>query len=139
MKIVLGVLDQPYAGAKGGQTTGSVAQILEAKYGVMAKFVQDHEQEIADALAESVGNAIHNMMAGNAPQVDPFGAATARVEEMFRDALDNHEMDGRIPGVPTKAALRGVSHRFVNKKGPKGRSSFVDTGLYEGSFRCWVE
>jgi hypothetical protein len=43
------------------------------------------------------------------------------------------------PGVPTKASLDGVSHRFKNKRGAPGRPSFSDTGLYEDSFVAWID
>jgi len=44
-----------------------------------------------------------------------------------------------IPGVPTKAALRGVNHRLKHPYRRRGaRPSFVDTSLYMSSFKAWA-
>jgi hypothetical protein len=44
-----------------------------------------------------------------------------------------------IPGVPTLAAQEGRSSRFKKGKGKGPRKSFIDTGLYVGSFKSWVD
>ena len=62
------------------------------------------------------------------------------IEEMFRDAIDRRAYDGRIPGVPTQAALMGVRHsRKQPYKRGSSRASFFDTGLLSSSFRAWVD
>ena len=142
----LGVIDQPY---DEGATTGMVAEILEDKYHVMEVFFELRIDDVAAALERSIQGAL-DALAMDAPveNIDPFGSATADIETAFRHFLDSKEIEGiGIPGVPTQAALDGVSHRFKNprykitKKGKKvkraPRPSFIDTGLYEASMKAW--
>jgi hypothetical protein len=117
-----------------------VAEILEAKYAVMDTFVLLHEQEIADQFAEAVSGALENLVMGAPPANNPFGPAEAFTEARFKRYLELQEMNGLVDGVPTRAALEGVSHRFKGKRNKAGpRPSFIDTGLYESSFKAWVE
>jgi hypothetical protein len=135
----LGVLDIPYA-SKETKTTGDVAEILEAKYHVMDYFFNLHQEEIIKELEVSIAGSFESLMMGAPPQEDIHAAGTARVETMFKDFLSNQEMDGLEPGVPTTAALRGVSHRFKRPyvlRPP--RPSFIDTGQYQATFKCWVD
>ncbi len=140
-KLHLGVVDIPYD-YKGeeGKTTGDVAEILEAKYGIMEFFVQKYERDIADDLAKAAQGALENLMMG-APVTDrAFAAAEDAISERFRSFLDNREMDGQVPGVATEAAKRGVNHRLRHPYAKRqSRPSFIDTGLYQASMRTWVE
>ena len=144
----LGVLDVPYTNEPSGKrpsktsnsTTGDVAEILEAKYHVFEIFWQLHGQALADTMVESMAGGLESILMGAPVTIDPNGTAMAAIMQRFRDFLTNKEMDALgYPGVPTKAALTGVSHRFKDKKGAAGRPSFVDTGLYEASFKAWIE
>ena len=136
----LGVIDLPYANA-GSATTGDVAEILEAKYHVMEIFWQLHGQEVADAICNSMVGAFESRVLHGAPAgLDFYGTAMGVAKQLFSRFLESKEMDALgYPGVPTKAALTGVSHRFKKKRGAPGRPSFVDTGLFESSFRAWME
>lgn len=136
MKLVLGVLDIPY---ENGQTTGDVAEILEAKYHIMETFSEVRELEMADAMADGMAGALESLMMGAPPSLDPFGDGTSAIENMFKDALSNREFDGLINGVPTRAAVKGKSNRFKSKKSGGSRPSFIDTGQYQASFKAWVE
>lgn len=141
MKLVFGVVDFPYQqGSNSGATTGDVAEILEAKYHVMEHFYEAHKEDIARNLEESLSDAIEAVMMG-APSQNPFLAGASEIETRFRHFLSQREMDSLgYPGIPTKAAQKGVSHRFKHpyaKRAP--RPSFIDTGLYEQSFRAWLE
>lgn len=153
MLLRLGVIDVPYANpppalrrnrsrvARGTQTTGDVAEWLETRYHVMEIFAQQHLQDIATDLEEGLKGALESLLAGAPPSLNAFGGACARIEERFRDFLSNREMESLgYPGVPTQAALRGVSHRFKRpyKRRPP-RPSFIDTGLYQASETVWVE
>lgn len=155
MRINLGVVDLPYShtanlgatrrgkhkGRARASTTGDVADILEAKYGVMGAFVDRHSSEIEDALAESVRGHLESLLMGGPVTGDVYDltiAAGSEIEVMFQKFLDAKEMDGLVNGVPTQASLDGISHRFKTKRGP-ARPSFIDTGLYQSSFRCWGE
>ncbi len=120
-------------------TTGQVAEILEAKYGVMRAFFDRHEADIAKDLEDGVGHALEAVLRGAPPSMDVFGPATQLIGEKFKDFLTNKEMDGMVAGVPTQASLLGISHRFKGKRGAPGRPSFVDTGTFEANFRTWVE
>jgi hypothetical protein len=136
----LGVVDQPYT--TGGKTTGDVAEILEGKYGVMDHFVKKHEQDIATDLESSLEGVLQNMMLGGPAPQNPFSGGESAIDNRFKKFLSSKEMDALgVPGVPTQAALSGRSKRFKQKqkqsRGP--RPSFIDTGLYQASFKAWVE
>ena len=163
LTLVLGVLDAPYSGppqpprkvakarkgkqkprgkAKGSSplpSTGDVAQILEAKYEIMATFAEAYMPEIGEALAQSVAGAITALVGGASPDQNPFGQAESEIQQGFAVFLDQQEMDGRA-GVPTKAALRGVNHSLLHPYARRApRPSFVDTGIYRSHFRAWIE
>lgn len=155
----LGVVDVPYVDAetpaasrkrlKAGKppapnelTTGDVAEILEAKYHVMEVFFNLHQEDVAKDLEKSVAGALETLFAGGPIYVDPFGGATSKIEERFRDFLTNREMERLgYPGVPTQAAIDGVNHRKKHPYSSKNlrRPSFVDTGLYQASFKAEVD
>ena len=163
MKLVLGVADIPYSqalsaqqrrtarwrhakrpwqGLSGTQTTGDIAEILEARYSIMHHFWELHGDECAEDLAEAMTGQLENVLMGAPAEggVLPEGALGA-IEERFRAMLDNRELDGRAAGVPTGAARRGINHRLLHpyaRSNPE-RPSFIDTGLYQDSMRAWVE
>jgi len=126
-------------GASGPATTVTVAQALEAKYGVMATFYEQYADQITGALVHSIEGALEDIYAGS-PNVDPFAEAGQEIMEGFRHFLMSGEIETLgIPGVPTKAAQERKSSRFKSGKNPNERPSFVDTSLYENSFRASVE
>lgn len=133
----LGVLIQPYR--LGGKTTGDVASILENKYGVMDAFYRVHGDDVAHAVEDSLGGALESLMMGR--MIDPWAGGMRSIEERFREFISSGEAEHvGIPGTPTKAAQRGVSHRFAHPYARRSpRVSFRDTGLYMNSFRAWVE
>ena len=143
MRLHLGVMDVPYKEGSNSntKTTGDVAEILETKYNVMAVFYEEHAAQISDWLAESVADQVEAMMGGAPAPSDPFQDGTQNIEARFKDFLALREMDSLgIPGVPTRAAQMGVSHRFKHpyaKRAP--RPSFIDTSLYVSSMKVWVE
>lgn len=138
-RLILGVVDVAYSGK--GKTTGEVAQILEDKYHLMEHFFELHGQEIADAATESLKDFFEDQLAGSRRNYVSFKDAESTIETMFRKMIDSRELDSLgYPGIPTKAAQRGVSHRRAHpyaKRGP--RPSFFDTGLYEQSFKAHIE
>jgi hypothetical protein len=153
VKLHLGVIDIPYraAGAiksrrknkpvwnAGAMTTGAVARILEDKYAVMGNFAALHIQDIAESFAIGISESIESLMQGAPASVNPFGQATSETEQMFKTYLTNSEIrqTGQA-GIPTEAAQKGVSHRLKSKKGSP-RPDFIDTGLYQSSFKAWTE
>lgn len=148
MKLNLGVLEMPYTYNKKATNTGDVAEILEAKYEVMSQYYQHHDQEIADMIAAGLEGALESLLMGAPPSSDPFASGTTKIETSFRTFLDMKEIETYgILGVPTQAALKGVSHRFKKPRGkkkkkkgqPQSRPSFIDTGLYQTAFRAWVD
>lgn len=143
----LGVMDVPYNSSE-GVSTGDVAEFLENKYHLMEVFFEENKDKIARALEDAMAGALENLLAGAPVVSNPMASAEQDIKAMFDDFLSLREVERTgIPGVPTKAALEGVSHRFKGKKNKgKGggnpgerRSSFVDTGLYVASFRVWLE
>ena len=125
------------------QTTGDVAKLLEQNYDVMAGFMLLHGQEVADDLADAMAGALEDLMAGAPPAAlaDPLAPAAEKIGERFREFIDQEELSGLEEGVPTAAALAGVSHRFKHPyaQGHPRRPSFVDTGLYRESFIAWTD
>jgi hypothetical protein len=151
LTLHLGVVDQLYAtppssgkrrkkGAGRTVSIGDVAGWLEDKYGVMARFYDAHQEEIATALANDVEGSLETVLMGGPAELN-FGTATATIETMFKDAISNQEFDRMgIPGVPTKASLRGVSHRFKHPYARRAsRPSFRDTGTFQASMRSWID
>ena len=151
LTLHLGVLVQPYrahpnkprrgAGARmSALTTADVAGFLEQKYKLMETFYRVHERDIAIALERSLDGSLQSLLIGKI-RVDPWGAATQKIETMFRDFIATKEAERVwIVGTPTKAALRGVNHRLKHpyaSRNPR-RPSFRDTGLYMASFKSWV-
>ena len=127
-------------GTSQGTWTGDVAEFLEAKYHVIEVFYEVHQDEIAEAVVSSLTGTLEALANGAPPQINAFGTAESKIKVLFSDFLTNKEMDDLgYPGVPTKASLEGVSHRFKNRRGKPGRPSFVDTGLYENAFLAWVD
>jgi hypothetical protein len=158
VKLVLGVLDVAYSDARGkdgATTTGDVAEILERNYHVMQTFYESRQEKIADWLAGSVANAIETVVETGS-NVMPTFEAEQNIEAEFRVFLSANEMShllgsltdselsyylGATGGDFRGAGERGVNHR---KKRPyssknKARPAFIDTGLYQASFRAWVE
>lgn len=153
--ITFGVNDIPYShsdntgtvkkgktkGAPRTSTTGEVAEILEEKYHIMETFWNLHDGEIIEDYSEAIVGAFEGLLQGSPVSPNALASGNAEVEARFRKFLSEREMDALgIPGVPTKASLQGVSHRFKGKKNKSGpRPSFIDTGLLESSFVSEVE
>ena len=149
----LGVIDLPYTAPpqRGGKrrkspqtrniTTGDVAEILEAKYHVMELFWQLHQGDVAADFEESLSGAMETFFMGGPANLDVFGMATSKIEDRFKQMLAMKELDALgYPGIPTRAAMLGHSHRFKHPyKRRAPRPSFVDTGQYQASFKAWVE
>lgn len=136
----LGVLEVPYDDGKA--TTDEVADILEEKYHVMEVFYEETKDHIAESFAQSAKAVLEDLMSG-APHeaLSLTFEATEEIGTAFRTFIDRQSLDGIVPGVPTAAALKGVSHRKAHpyaKANPE-RVSFKDTGLYEASFRAWTD
>lgn len=163
MKLELGVIDLPYAdpapkprkaprrpgrrprkrrqdGDRGSKSTGDVAEILEAKYHIMEHFVQLHGGDISRALENSLQGALESILLGAPTTIDAFGTGTSQIEDDFKNMLSLKELEGiGYPGIPTEAAKKGVSHRFKRPYVRRARRrSFIDTGLYQSSFKAWV-
>lgn len=138
----LGVLVQPYRSEDNKSTavtTGDVAQILEAKYGIMKSFARAHHKTIETAVTVSVTNALEALVMGR--RIDPFGAGMQQIQSRFKQFISSAEAERvGIPGTPTGAAMRGVNHRRKHpyKRSNPRRPSFYDTHLYANSMRAWI-
>lgn len=137
----LGVTEQPYVDSHEGTTTGDVAEILEAKYGLFSAFYAVHQQDVADAMANGMAGMLEKIMGGGPAPDDPFKAGMDDVETLFKTFLFTGEAERvGIPGTPTKASLKRKSSRFKTGRNPAAyRPSFIDTGLMEASFKSWVD
>jgi len=121
-------------------TTGDVAEILEAKYHIFEIFYREHEQDVANDVTDSMRGAVESYLMGAPLNLNPFGSATSSIENRMKQFLANSEMEKiGFPGVPTQAAIEGISHRFKNPRTGVRRPSFVDTGLYLASMTAWVD
>jgi hypothetical protein len=151
--LCLGVVDVAYTEDGESTTTGEVAGYLEDEYHVMRTFLELHEDEIGEFLADAMAGEIESLAQGK--PVIPLAAhdvttqlgdrviegqsVNGRIEEAFRDYLDAREWK-QVSGQTVDAAEQGVNHR---KKHPyssknKARAEFQDTGLYSASFRAWL-
>ncbi|MET3232283.1 UNVERIFIED_ORG: hypothetical protein ABIC54_004488 [Burkholderia sp. 1263] len=164
LTLNLGIIDLPYANeakpekvakprkgkankpvkpksTAGTQTTGDIAEILEAKYGVMDTFAFAHLPDIAKELETSMAGALETLMMGGAPSANPFATAESAITAMFKKFLATGAIEHMgVEGVPTQAAIRGVNHRLKHPyvKGNPRRESFVDTGMYSAHFLAWM-
>lgn len=133
---------KPEHAASSEKTTGDVATILEDEYHVMEAYFDNHEVEIMGYLVEGLEGALENLFAGGPIELDPFGGATSKIAEGFRDFLTSGEAEhSGIPGTPTAAARRGVNPRLKHpyaKSNPR-RPSFIASGLYAATAIVWVE
>lgn len=138
--LKLGVFDIPYK--TGGKSTGDVAEILEAKYHIFEVFYEEHQDEIANDLTEFYGDALEDLLNGAVVGSNSQVAIATGLKTMFVKFIDSREMDNLgIPGVPTKAAQKGVNHSFAHpyaKSNPE-RPSFRDTSTFEDAFWAEVE
>ena len=151
MLLHFGVIDVPYAHTPPSRrkkkavaritTTGDVAEILESSYHVMEHFWNIHQADVVAALEGSLQGAIDSLIMGAPLSASVFGSAESEIEDRFKRMLSERELDVLgFPGIPTTAALRGVSHRHKRSRARRpARPSFVDTGLYQASFKAWVE
>ena len=137
----LGVVDMPYSNAPGA-TTGDVAGYLENKYHIVEVFWElaiSNGAPLLRHFENALSGELESIMMGKPPGANPFAGGEDAIKVAFSKFLESRQMEALgIPGVPTRAAMEGVSHRFKNRRNPRGRRpSFVDTGLYESSFRAW--
>lgn len=129
------------AAPSGGETTGDVAEILEAQYSVMEYFFTVHETQIMEALEDGMGLTMEALSLGHPVPEDPFAEAMGKIEQMFREYLDRSEVLGLLGSGPGTAAGRaGVNHRLKHPyaKGNPSRPPFINTGLFQSSFKAWV-
>lgn len=150
LTLHLGVFDVP---EPEGKTTGEVGMELEEKYGLFSEFYKNNENKIALYLEDSVADAVASAVSGN-PIPDPFGDATGLIDKRFKEFISLQEVEGLgIPGVPTKAALAGLTLRTRSGKRIRGvkkgqeykqirgdrRPSFIYSGVLEASLKSWVD
>jgi limonene-1,2-epoxide hydrolase len=163
-KLFLGVENLAYSdpNAKGITTTEGVAKVLEEKYHVMRVFVEAHGKEIADDIGKALTDDLDALMHGERISAVPLDGAMKIIEKRFGDYLDADEWQ-QTTGQAIAAAQNGVNHRKENlmntrfmrvgggkngkgstmvlrtgkQRGP--RPAFIDTGLYQSSFRAWVK
>lgn len=147
MKIEMGFVDVSYGQASSfgrnsrrtrpgsTMTTARLAPILEAEYGIVNYFLEHHGEEVIYRLIQGYMEQKARPASGTGSRTDYVQRAFNDAQEMFKQMLDNRELDG-LPGVPTQASILGV--RRGRRRSP-GRPSFVDTGLYRDSFRISAE
>ena len=109
----------------------------------MEIFAEAKGDKIAAALEDSLAGAVESafMGAANMNSYDPTGKAMTDIEDAFKMFLSSQEIEKLgYPGVPTQAAQDGVNHRLKHPYRKRAaRPSFVDTGLYQSSFKAWID
>ncbi|MGH7716803.1 MAG: hypothetical protein ACREML_12495, partial [Vulcanimicrobiaceae bacterium] len=109
----------------------------------MGTFYDVRKDKIAGFVADSMANALQDMLSGRKPSSSPTYGAEQHIEGEFRSFLDANEMTTLAIGLGRDylaAAARGVSHRKKHpyaKRGP--RPAFIDTGTYRMAFRAIVK
>jgi hypothetical protein len=119
-------------------TAEKLANILENKYNIVTVFNEVHEEDIKKLIENGFKEVAEHMIAtrktGETTHqmknlMKPY---TTQIERMFRNFLDNEEMNGLVEGVPTAVSVTG-------RRGRRPGPSFIRTGIYKASFRAWVE
>jgi len=145
MKINLGFSSMGYAsgGKYGrGKTSTEVAKQIETNYKLVEKFFELEQNNIMEMLVDAYRKGLEVIMEKQTvAKAVITGGAIEKIEQKFRQDLTESRYDGLIPGVPTRAAKRGVSHQLAHPyaKGNPQRPSFIDTGTYRDSFTVWIE
>lgn len=149
MYINLGVIDQSYrnttstgSDSTSSITTGEVARILEDEYGIMQVFYDQNKRDIQNSITQAIADSLDDELMGVPASGNLYQGAMEEIQSAFRDFLDNEEYPAQSsPQVPTQAALDGVNHRLLHpySSDNPARPSFIDTGLYQASFRAWTE
>jgi hypothetical protein len=128
-----------------GKNSGQVALELETKYQIVETFYKMEEDNlIIPLLADEYRAALDLEMELAGSGLPPIHIMTTKgidkIETRFRRNLSGRRYDGIIRGVPTLSAQRGISHLRRNPAASRGsRPSFIDTGLYQRSFKAWEE
>jgi hypothetical protein len=125
-----------------GKTTKEVAADLEARYSIVETFWEMEEDTFIEVLEDAFADNIEEVMQmGQIPKTGGISdKETDKIEKKFMQSLQSRRFDGVIPGVPTTAAQRGVSHLYKQPYARRApRPSFINTGMYQRSFRVWVE
>jgi hypothetical protein len=148
-KRTLSAALQSYAGSK---TTGQVAEWLENRYGIMRTFYE-HEsgRVVIPAIEHAVRGALIDILNGRTGVINVPDRAMQIIKAAFDESLSLRKYDQWIgpPRVPTKPAQGFVKHRHkdlgkaarrkdIAAGGQGVRPSFIDTGLYQTSFRAWM-
>jgi len=137
LKLQLGVLDVAYV--DGTTTTGDVAGFLEDRYHVMRKFAEMNEDFIADTIADHFAGLIESVAQGKRVSAIDMTPAMSKIEERFRDALDSGEIHQSLPQEQqVSAATLKTSSRKKVIKPDESRQAFIDSGMYQASFRAWI-
>jgi len=145
LKIKLGVIEVP---EPNGNTSFGVGKILEEKYTLFSSYVNMHQKDIEHELTQAIVGAFETFQTtGRAPK-QPFDAAGQELTLGLKKFIYNEELAGKVAGVPTQAALDGVTTRKVGR-GKKAkfkrtatgirRPSFIDSGIFEASTKVWIE
>jgi hypothetical protein len=148
LTLHLGIIEQNYTNSSGKSlkaagrvvSTGDVAGYLEERYHIYEHFFQIHSGQIGDAIADDMAGSLETMLMGGSTNLT-LGTATSKIDAMFKKMLSERELDQLgYPGIPTQAAKDGVNHRMKHPYAKRReRPSFIDTGLYQASFKSWIE
>jgi hypothetical protein len=123
-------------------TADKLAKILEGKYGIVETFSEIYGQEINDIIHNGFREVAEHMISNRKSGTTTISmkrlmkSYTDQVQNMFKTFIDDEEMNGMIPGVPTDASKGKIRKRGISTR---QRPSFARTGIYKASFRAWVK
>lgn len=141
LKLNLGVVDVGYTGESGAASTGDVAQILEDRYHIMRVFYEANEEFISEAIANDMSGSIESMLQGAPASSFNLATAMSKIEARFREWLDSGELQRMLPQhLAVSSDTLSRSSRRKSGQMPEGqqRQAFIDTGLFQASFRAWL-
>jgi hypothetical protein len=109
------------------KTAQQVANILEDKYGILEKFMEEYDDRIKESLHAKAKDFILQSLTQKGKLASDRMAQymkpnTSQIEKMFRGFLDRNET--------------GIGVAVASKK---GRPAFIDSGVYRASFRVWAD
>lgn len=119
----------------------TVADILEASYGLVDQFYEKYKDEIDEIISDTFEVTV-DILPGDPEETEKgykskrhkifsermnkfMRSRSEEVEKLFRKFLDDEEAVGE--GIPTEVSLK------------RQRPSFINTGIYRASFRAWID
>ena len=157
VKLNLGVIVVPEPNENGKDIDSwQLGVELETRYGLFSNFYKLHQKDINTDIENALNLATKALIEGKTPEraMAYFSSAGDAITHKLHNFISLREIENMgIPGVPTQAALEGLTLRTktgkVIKRVRKGmkykqvigerRPSFMYSGVFESSLKAWIE